>query len=82
MKTISARDANQSFSKLLAEVEAGEVVVITKRGVAVARVVPVSLPLRGPERAAAYRRMMERLRKGADLGGLRINRDELYDRVK
>jgi prevent-host-death family protein len=41
MKTVSARDANQSFSKLLAEVEAGREVIITRRGEAVARMVPI-----------------------------------------
>ena len=32
MRTVTAREANQHFSKLLAEVEAGETVVITKHG--------------------------------------------------
>lgn len=34
----------------------------------------------GPEWAAAYRWMMERLEKGASLGGLKIDRKDLYDR--
>ena len=33
-----------------------------------------------PEWAAAYRRMVARMKKGAHLGGLKINREELYDR--
>jgi hypothetical protein len=44
--------------------------------------VPVSRPLEGAARAAAIRRMMARLRKGADLGGIRVSRDEIYDRIK
>jgi len=39
-ETVTARDANQRFSKLLGQVEAGESFVITKRGVPVARLVP------------------------------------------
>ncbi|MYE02790.1 MAG: hypothetical protein F4Y03_16235 [Alphaproteobacteria bacterium] len=34
----------------------------------------------GPEWEAAYRRMMERMKEGASLGGLRIVREDLYDR--
>lgn len=41
---ITARDANQRFSKLLGQVEAGESFVITKRGVPVARLVPEPAP--------------------------------------
>lgn len=33
-----------------------------------------------PEWAAAYRRMMARMEEGAALGGLRIKREDLYDR--
>lgn len=44
LRTLSARDANQQFSKLLAEVAAGETVVITRRGVPVARLVPEPAP--------------------------------------
>lgn len=80
MKTVSARDANQSFSKLLAEVEAGEEVVITKRGVPVARVVPVRRPLEGEARDAAYRRMIERMKAGVPMGGRRFTRDEMHER--
>ncbi len=34
----------------------------------------------GPEWTAAYRRMMAGMEEGASLGGLRIEREELYDR--
>lgn len=55
--TISARDANQQFSRLLAQVEAGESFVITKRGVPVARLVPEPEPTRRrrtPEQERAW----------------------------
>ena len=80
MKTVSARDANHSFSKLLSEVEAGEEVVITRRGQAVARMVPIHRPLQGAAREAAFKRMMARLRKGVRLGGRRFTRDEMHER--
>lgn len=40
MKTITARIANQNFSKLLSEVEQGETVLITKNGKTVAELRP------------------------------------------
>jgi len=81
MKTISARDANQKFSKLLREVAAGREVVITRRGKPVARLSPVaSARTSSPERRAAIKRMVKRMKRGLPLGGLRFKRDELYDR--
>ena len=57
---ISAREANQQFSKLL-EAAGGEVVTITRRGVPVARLVPaVDLP-------AATARSRERARRREEL---------------
>ena len=79
MKTVSAREANQSFSKLLAEVAAGDEVVITRRGRPVAKLSPYAEET-SPERAAAVERLMARLRRGVPLGGVRVNRDEIYDR--
>ena len=42
MKRITAREANQSFSRILSEAEAGEEIVITRRGKPGARLVPES----------------------------------------
>jgi prevent-host-death family protein len=39
MKTLSVAEAKARFSAVLAQVEAGEEVVITRRGVAIARIV-------------------------------------------
>ena len=36
--------------------------------------------MKDPEWRAAYERMMLHMEKGANLGGLRVTRDELYDR--
>jgi prevent-host-death family protein len=78
MKHVSARQANQDFSKLLAEAAAGEEIVITRRGVAVAKLGPV-----GPEEVSGDRRAaVERLCGALDLalGNVRFNRDELHER--
>jgi len=81
MRTVSARDANQQFSKLLAEAERGKDVVITKRGRPVARLVPYAGKKSEKDRKAALADLMKLLEKGVNLGeNYRFNRDELYDR--
>ena len=81
MRTVSLMTANQQFSRLIREVEGGEYIVITRRGRPIARLVPhLEDKTADPQWTAAYGRMMERLEEGASLGGLRIRRDELYDR--
>ncbi len=80
MKTISAREANQAFSKLLAAAAAGEEFVITRRGTPVAKLVPVTGRDAAEERQAAGRRMMRRMRQGARLGGIKVPREQIYQR--
>ena len=80
MRTVTAREANQSFSKLLRDVAAGEEVVITLRGKPVARLEPVGQPIESPEREAVIRRMVERMRRGIPLGGRPFTRDEMHER--
>lgn len=81
MRTVALTTANQEFSKLIKEVERGEGFLITRRGRPIARLVPhVGEKLADPVWASAYLRMMERLQAGAQLGGLRADRKELYDR--
>jgi len=80
MKTVSAREANQHFSRLLKAAAEGEDVVITRRGKPVAKLVPLAGPKIDAKRRAAIKRLMKSLRKGYPLGGLRINREDLYDR--
>ena len=82
MRTVSLMTANQKFSKLIREVENGQGIVITRRGRPVAKLLPHKAEKTDdPEWKAAYDRMMTRLKKGASLGGLKIDRDELYDRL-
>ncbi len=81
MRSVSLMTANQDFSRLIKEVEQGEGFLITRRGRPIAKLVPHTADRTDdPEWAAAYRRMLARLDEGASLGGLRVRRDELYDR--
>ncbi len=79
MRKVSAREANQAFSKLLAEVAEGEEVIITRRGKPVARLSPV--PQDGDrEREEAIKRMIARMKRGVPLGDVRMTRDEMHER--
>lgn len=80
MRTVSARDANQNFSRLLRAVAEGEEVVITRRGKPVAKLVAVQSAQSNEARAKAIKRLMKRLRKGVNLGGRRFTRDEMHER--
>lgn len=69
VKTMSARDANQSFSKLLAQVETGGTVLIIKNGRTVAELRPRSDdPRDDPDWRAAYDRMIDLMRAWPDTG--------------
>jgi prevent-host-death family protein len=81
-KSVSAREANQHFSRILRDVEAGTEIIVTRRGQPVARIVPAEASGERrltPEQEAAHARSMARLRKGWVLGGDRFSRDDLYD---
>ena len=81
-RSVSAREANQHFSRILRDVEAGAEIVVTRRATRWRgscrrrRLVNGHLTA---QQEAAYARSMERLRKGWALGGGRFSRDELYD---
>jgi prevent-host-death family protein len=82
-ETVTARDANHHFARILGEVEAGKEFVVTRNGVPVARIVPERLP-DGSRRLTAVQqealeRSIARLRRGWPLGIDRIDREELYD---
>jgi prevent-host-death family protein len=77
MVTVNLVEAKAHLSELLDRVEAGEEVIITRRGRAVAHIHPVSRPKRPPmlDDLAAFRATMPRLREpSAKL--LREARDE------
>ena len=78
---ISLREANQHLSRYIEAAQRGQEIVITRRGVPVARLTGVSVKRElSPEQEAARKRSLERMRKGYSLGGLKIRRDELYER--
>lgn len=79
MRSISAREANQSFSRVLSEAEHGDTVVITRRGKPVAVLAPYNSYL-SQEREQAIERAVALMRKGLPLGGRRFTRDEMHER--
>ena len=80
MKTVSARDANQTFSRLLKEVERGESVVITKHGEPIAMLSAYRPAQPSAEREAAIEHIVRLMRKGLPLGARRFTRDEMHER--
>ena len=81
MRSVSAREANQAFSQILGEAEAGQEIVITRRGRPVAVLKAWQPPAMTAERKAAVEHVIRLMEEGAPLGGgpYYQNRDELYD---
>lgn len=75
-ETISAAEANRSFSRLLRAVREGRSYVVTSHGRPVARIVPVEEALVAEE---AKKRLLDRLRSQPTRHIGRWTRDELYD---
>ena len=64
VKTITLREANQAFSRVIREVEAGEEFTITRNGEPVARLVPARRErVLTPEQLAAVERTRRRMRR-------------------
>jgi prevent-host-death family protein len=82
MKTVSARQANHNFSKLLSRAERGEEILITKRRKPVALLSPYQPPRLTPERQAAINHAIEVMAQGLPWGAaLRtFTRDEMHQR--
>jgi prevent-host-death family protein len=79
MKTVSAAEANRSFSKLLGQVDKGEEVLITSRGRPVAKLVPAVDEAALRRRDEARKRLFAELRSRPILNLPRVTRDEIYD---
>jgi prevent-host-death family protein len=80
-RTVTLRDANQNFAKYIREAESGNELVITRRGVPVAKLIPASgKRVLTPEQQAALARTLKRMKKGWALGDWKITRDEIYER--
>jgi prevent-host-death family protein len=81
MRRVTAREANQQFSALLALASGGEEIVITRHGEPVATLAPYKAPLITPERQAAVERAIELMERGLSLGIERpFTRDEMHER--
>ena len=77
MSTVTLADAKAHLSHLIDQVEAGNEVVITRRGKPVARITPVGAPRKPLQSLAAFRARMPKARKpSAEL--IRELRDEGY----
>ena len=70
MTTVGSFDAKTHLPKLLERVAHGETVQITKRGVPIAKLVPVAANDKADPKEAA--REIRELRKGITLGGLKL----------
>jgi prevent-host-death family protein len=77
MASISSTEANRRFSALLAKVRKGQATDITVRGVAVARLVPLS-PLE-VQKEESFKKHLEAIRMRPVLDLPRVTRDEMYD---
>jgi prevent-host-death family protein len=81
MREISVREANQNFSRIIADAENGETIIITKHGVPVASIVPRPADRSAdPRWRAAYDSLQASLRSkpptGFRVGA--ITEDDLY----
>ena len=82
MKTVSARQANHEFSELLARVERGEEILITKRSKPVALLCPYRPPLLTPDRQRAIDHAVEVMAKGLPWGSAvrSFRREDMHER--
>ena len=71
MREVGAFEAKSRLGQLLDWVEAGEEVVITRRGKVVARMVPPSMAF-DRERGRRSAQRIREMRKGVTLGGLAL----------
>ena len=80
-KTVTLREANQSFARCIREVEAGEEFVITRNGTPVARLAPVGKRrVLTPQQQAAWKRIKAAMETGWDIGAGPLDRDALHER--
>jgi prevent-host-death family protein len=86
METVTARDANHHFARILSEVEQGKEFVVTRNGNPVARIVP-ERTAEGerrltPAQEQALAESIQWLRRGWPLGVDRLDRAALYDQAR
>ena len=81
-KTLSLREANQSFARVVREVESGAAFTITRNGRPVAKISPVEGARRvlTGEQEAALARMIAGMDEGMPLNLGKLDRDALHER--
>lgn len=80
MRSVTAREANQSFSRILSEAEAGEEIVITRHGKPVATLRPFEDAERDRQRQAAVEHAIRLMENAPALGtARRFTRDEMHE---
>ncbi len=80
MRQVSLREANQNFSSCIAEVEAGERLILLRRGKPVAEIVPYTSSKRDPKREKARKQLLAIMDQGIDLGGKPSTYEERHGR--
>jgi len=81
MKRVTAREANQSFSRILSEAEAGEEIVITRHGKPVATLRPYPGHASDAEFRAAVQHAIHLMDNAPALGtAKRFTREEMHER--
>lgn len=80
-ESVTLRDANQRFARLIRQVESGADFVITRNGAPVARLTPMGgRRILTAEQEAALERTLERAKIGWALGVNKLDRDSLHER--
>jgi prevent-host-death family protein len=77
MRSVSAREANQQFARILGEAANGEEIVITRRGKSVAVLAPYRQAPLTSEQEKAIEELVEMMKRGLVHGGRRFTRDEM-----
>lgn len=78
---VSIREVNQHLSRYLERVEQGGEAISTRRGKAIARVVPIEArPRVSDAQRAARERLRQRMSRGYAFGGARVERATLHER--
>ena len=78
---INLREINQNLSKYIRSLEAGNDIVITRRGKPVAKLVAFTEAKQlDASQEQALARLRENLENGFHLGGKGMDRDSLYER--
>ena len=81
MRRVSMREANQNFSSLVAEVESGERLIVERRGVPVAEIIPFRKSARDGKRDKELQDYFRLLEEGLPLGGGPApSKDEMHER--